>query len=390
MNMYADGYLEDTETHYKYYIPISEFELLDEGNLTLLLDSNEPYEHKLDKYAFENGNVVFYYQVRKNTTENLLETFKKNTKDEELKDKVASEIIKIVQKEYEKGFFVLPIPPNFLIDKDNNVSIIYKATQDMPITKFGFNQIFTHLKRLVTFIYTDSTFNELLEMKQVQTDNEKLIAISKCTDFEELLGQVVDSKEQEQEIFNENIDLESEDDDDTLAFLEEIKSAKVKKNTTPIKELAPSGEVETAKPKTTNKKIELSVPKVQKTEKIGTKATPGTILNSKSKLLFIGLIVSLVFSVAIATYLTVDKLTYPSQVTRLKEDIKQYKEQLDESEKEIEEKSTALKNEKEKIEKAEKSAKTNEAELEETIKALKDALDQNKKLRERIDKGGTL
>ena len=390
MNMYADGYLEDTESHYKYYIPISEFERLDEGNLALLLDSNEPYEHKLDKYAFESGNVVFYYQVHANKTEKLLESFKKSTKNEKIKDKIATDIIKIVQKEYEKGFFVLPIPQNILIDKENNVSFIYKATPGMPITNFGFNQIFTHLKRLITFIFTDSTFNELLEMKQVQTDNEKLIAISKCTNFEELLRQVGDSKEQEQEIFNENVDLESEDDDDTVAFLEEIKSAKVKKDPTPIKEPAPSGEVETAKPKTTNKKIELSVPKVQKTEKIGTKATQGTTLNSKSKVLFIVLIVSLVFSVAIATYLTVDKLTYPSQVTRLKEDIKQYKEQLDESEKEIEERSTALKKEKEKIEKAEKSAKTNEAELEETIKALKDALDQNKKLRERIDKGGTL
>ena len=162
MNMYADGYLEDTESHYKYYIPISEFERLDEGNLALLLDSNEPYEHKLDKYAFESGNVVFYYQVHANKTEKLLESFKKSTKNEKIKDKIATDIIKIVQKEYEKGFFVLPIPQNILIDKENNVSFIYKATPGMPITNFGFNQIFTHLKRLITFIFTDSTFNELL------------------------------------------------------------------------------------------------------------------------------------------------------------------------------------------------------------------------------------
>ena len=59
MNMYADGYLEDTESHYKYYIPISEFERLDEGNLALLLDSNEPYEHKLDNMLLKAGMLFF-------------------------------------------------------------------------------------------------------------------------------------------------------------------------------------------------------------------------------------------------------------------------------------------------------------------------------------------
>ncbi len=389
MNMYADGYLEDTETHYKYYIPISDFELLDEGNLTLLLDSNEPYEHKLEKYAFESGNVVFYYQVHADKTEKLLESFKKSTKNEEIKNKVATDIIKIVQKEYKKGFFVLPIPPNFLVDKENNVSFIYKATQGMPITNFGFNQIFTHLKRLITFIYADSSFNELLEMKQVQTTNEKLIAISKCSDFEELLKQFKSQKELEQEILqqellDEILDLESEEDDDRLAFLDEIKSSKIKKEPVPIKE------TETITPLVTTKKNEIPIQKEIQTKNVVAKHTPGNSLKSKSTIIFIGLIVSLIFSVAVATYLTVDKLTYPSQVTRLKEDIKQYKEQLDENEKDIEQKEEALKKAKEKNDKSEKTIKDNETELEETIKALKDALDQNKKLRERIDKGGAL
>lgn len=361
MVLFGDGYLEVTGTEYRYYVPIEKFRSID------VLDRlEEQFMDQQDGHVFlgnqlKGDNIVLRYAIHEERTEERLDVLKSSLREKD-KDELALKIITIVETQYNEGFFVLPIPINFVVDRENNQPrFIYKAVDGMPITGFGFSQMLQHLKRLISFLYVEQSFEDLLLSKDIETDREKLISISNSDSFSELKLAIQGLTEKE-EI-------------ETDPILTEITSDEIISEAEKVVEIESQHDLKASEK--TEKRV---IPKKSVTDKQERLTQRPKILGgSIIKLLVI--LIPFLLLLSVTTYLTIDKITYPSQVSRLKKEVEDH-------EKTIEQQATEIKKVKSSNESMEKDLEKNEGEIDDLVKSLKDALNQNKKLREELQKNG--
>ncbi|MBC1920470.1 hypothetical protein HCJ46_17095 [Listeria booriae] len=203
--MFADGYLEENENQFIYRF--DENKLKDSSALEGLQsdDASElglSFGHYCETAFIEDGMATIVYRKESEELKCIqLDTFTKNKRKKSFLFGIAVQICNIIAEEYEEnGFFVLPVPENFLVDKDNEVHFIYKANEQMPRTGFGFSQIVEHTKRLIIYVLSSFSFDELLMSKKIETEDELLIKIASAENgfsalLEAITSEVEDSEE---------------------------------------------------------------------------------------------------------------------------------------------------------------------------------------------------
>ncbi|HHW4424959.1 TPA: coiled-coil domain-containing protein [Listeria monocytogenes] len=186
--MFADGFLEETEKEFIYRFDerkMSSSSAL-EGLQTDLSKHKNGYAC-IDAYIDEYKMATLVYQKPDDKVIPLA-TYKKKKKKNNFLKEIALTACKSIAEQYqEKGYFVLPVPENFLVDANNELKFIYQANQQMPRTGFGFSQIEEHTKRLLLYILSDIPFDILISQKIIETTDDFLMQIAKANSFDDLI-----------------------------------------------------------------------------------------------------------------------------------------------------------------------------------------------------------
>lgn len=189
--LFGNGSIEEKESVYEYSISLINQHISSSVLLDRLYDSEQSYEHEVVAIDQTDKNLKIVYQKKEAPLMTLdqaksLKGRKILFKNQNLKNEFCLKLMTVIEKEYEKGFFVLPIPDNILVDNKLNPYYIYKAVEGMPIMGYDFKDIFSYLKILIQYIYGDMTFEKLSNSNIIQTNDNFLYNIFNCQNFFEL------------------------------------------------------------------------------------------------------------------------------------------------------------------------------------------------------------
>lgn len=359
--IFADGYLQENETNFTYTIPSHMFHSL--SFINELKGSNDSYGLQLEDIQQESDETHFIYKREEEYS--LLDDVKQHSKPKIWKKKrdwIAYSIVYGVEHEANKGFFLLPIPENFLIGTER-LQFIYKATKDMPVTGFDPTQLFTHLKRLVLYIYSEGSFSDLLEQKEAKTSDEFLVSLANTANYEEL-RELIPFKPPREKVIPPVVKKEQE-----LPVLESENKPETEKRqrTQPSIQLVNHSEP----------KIEPPIMPTATRKKGRVQAT------NKLVLVLSGLLILFVLTTG---YLLVDKLTYPSQVQLLKAENAQLIEKVEKNETKIaklEKENTTFDEQTKELTKENKEL---QEEIETNVSTIKELVNKNDELKKEIKK----
>lgn len=356
MKSFADGLLDETDDQFIYKIELAQFKELDFESLPTV-ESCESYEFVTD-IDIDDRKVTLTYQKPEGNLKLLTNEKVRLQKNEAILLSVVEQILLIIEKEMEKGYFVLPTPENFMLDKENNIFFMYKANPNMPITGFNFTKIYQYTIVLLFYLMGENSYEDLVKKKSFKTENKLLIDLSSTKNFQEakaILGIEEPSITEDEEIEEEQPPIIV---DDKLPQTEKTVENKTVKQ-----------QVKTVEKKVKRKK-ELK-PKHQEVAHVKKEKNSSFSLGKLSRILFaIGVI-----SILLNSYLITEKILYPSTVHSLRNDNKALIVENDE----LKEKNKKLDQEKTEIEEIRDST---QKELDQTVDQLKQAIEQNKVLRE--------
>ncbi|OTP25085.1 hypothetical protein A5823_002841 [Enterococcus faecalis] len=359
--IFADGYLQEYETTFVYTVPNNLFHT--QSFIEELKDHNDTYGLPLQEIQRGKDDTQFIYE--KTAEYNLLDDVKQHSKPKHWKKKrdfIAYSIAYAVKQEAEKSLFVLPIPENFLVS-DDTVQFIYKATKDMPITGFDPTQLFTHLKRLILYLYSKESFTALLEQKEAKTSDAFLVALANSGDYEELLS--------------------------LIPYKPNFQEKQLKETTNKSALFSMSKKVNETKKSGTIHEPERVIEENKKSlkpefrEQTAKKVPKNPLMNSKSYL-----ILGLLFVVSMFGngYLAFEKMTYPSQVELLKKENRQLIEKVEVTEKKASKLEQTTEENEEKLKQGKKENEQLKEEIKENVKTIKELIDKNEQLKKSIKK----
>lgn len=441
--LFADGVLVENPQGFSYSVDTGKFK--NTHNLEKIKEQPSGKGLLLQKIGESNGKITLTY-LKNSQKMRLLNTFRNTMKkpNQELLKKISEQIILLTKKEYENGFFVLPIPENFLVTKDGQVSFIYKALPSMPITNFGFDQIEKNLKRILLFIFLGGHFDDFLKSEKIETKEPILISITQANTFQELYyaileKELIDLPNQEELAAPKKQQLEPKDAiENKRKILDEISKSdsaieKIPPNIQPPKQPIPTQDIAKTKTldnreKPTYQEITESTPPIEKlTSVVGEKkqtekerpieakkkAKPHKGRDQKKSknhsfipfkasenikveplksstnrakigvlLLSIFLLISLVGNGA----LLIDKVTYPSRIGILKKDNKELQDSLESEKEKKQDAEKELEVNKEQSSQLKTENDEQKKEIEENVKTIKTILEKNKELQEALKK----
>lgn len=378
--LFGNGSIEEIERFYKYSISLIHYHISNSINLDSLYSSDEPYEHKVDSIEQNEKELKIIYQKKDYSLFTLEQTKKLKGrkslfKNMEIKNDFCLKLIEIVEREYSNGFFVLPIPDNILLDEQLNPHYIYKAVEGMPIMGFDFRNLFSYLKTLIQYVYSDMTFQNLSNASTIETDDSFLVELSNTTNFLELkklLGYEETTFSEEEVSLSEDI-IEKE-------ISEVIATPEVKKE--PFVESIIEEKKKVSVPGVSHEKKQ-----IEKTKE-PPKQQAITQIKMVKSISYLTVIFGTLFVVcfSLSLFLGIDKLTTPSRLnsikTELNENLKNL-EKLESTKKSLEKEQESLKEENKEL--SEKNAELLN-ELETNAVMIEKVVTQNDVLKKELEK----
>lgn len=390
MIVFGDGILEEHDSKNELVYSIETKNMSDKTVFDHIeLGRKFPYELPLERVEKKESWISLCY--KKTIPLTLLSLYKRDTKKKkylEQRDQIAAEIILMSYEQYQQGFFVLPIPENFFVSEDKDIYLLYKATKEQPITGFDFSQLFTHVKRLIAYLYSEYDFKQLIATNKIPTDSNFLLELSNQQNFEQLYyyvtGQELVSEqeveqESEEEVQQSVTTLEKKAVESSIEMKinegqQKPPTLSSKKFTLPKKPIPP-------KPVVIEKYIERPAAAEKKTVPKKQYKKQEKEPNKRLKRIVVGGIgFAFLLSITMNAFMIYDKVTYPTNINFLKKD----NESLQENIEKTESKNTKLKEENQELKETNSEL---EKELDTNVKVMKELVAKNDELQKELKKG---